>query len=201
MCVQPTISISYGWRVSAPLTFESTVSIEYPFLIDSARLFCFVVFFLFVFTNILFAISLIIRFLFHFFFRFGSLSIPKHHTNTEFASIPIQSKPEPRKYEVSDQSQMNIRDTKAVLAPSSSCPRTCPVLTSPQEPVCGSDGFIVSCFSFKALFIFHSPHLIYWLFPVFQYANSCEMKKKTCIRNGATNVKVIFCFSEIGVWF
>lgn len=53
------------------------------------------------------------------------------------------------------------RQNKAVTP---NCPRTCPVLTTPEEPVCGSDGLI--------------------------YANSCEMKKKTCSRNGVANVKV-----------
>lgn len=53
------------------------------------------------------------------------------------------------------------RQNKAITP---NCPRTCPVLTTPEQPVCGSDGLI--------------------------YANSCEMKKKTCSRNGVANVKV-----------
>lgn len=55
----------------------------------------------------------------------------------------------------------NNRQNKASTL---NCPRNCPALATPQEPVCGSDGLI--------------------------YANACEMKKKTCIRNGVSNVKV-----------
>lgn len=91
--------------------------------------------------------------------------------HTEFASLQIQTEQSQlRQHDASDGSQINLRETKAVTPPPSNCPRTCPVLTSPQEPVCGSDDII--------------------------YANSCEMKKKTCIRNGAANVKVnILCLA------
>lgn len=57
--------------------------------------------------------------------------------------------------------EIESRKTKAAIP---NCPRTCPPFTTPTEPVCGSDGLI--------------------------YANSCEMKKKTCLRNGASNIKV-----------
>lgn len=90
--------------------------------------------------------------------------------HTEFASLPIQQiQSERKQHEATayDGSPINQRDSKAVTSPPSNCPRTCPVLTIPQEPVCGTDGLI--------------------------YANSCEMKKKTCIRNVA-NVKVIGVF-------
>lgn len=62
-------------------------------------------------------------------------------------------------------SRTEIESRKTKAAPPN-CPRTCPVLSTPAEPVCGSDGLI--------------------------YANSCEMKKKTCLRNGSANVKVNF---------
>lgn len=48
---------------------------------------------------------------------------------------------------------------------SSNCPRSCPSMVGPQDPVCGSDGII--------------------------YANVCEMKKKTCSRLGANTIQVI----------
>lgn len=56
----------------------------------------------------------------------------------------------------------SLRQNRAL---SNNCPRSCPqALTIKAEPVCGSDGLI--------------------------YANICEMKKKTCPRNGAKIVKV-----------
>ncbi|XP_055373274.1 serine protease inhibitor dipetalogastin isoform X2 [Condylostylus longicornis] len=48
-------------------------------------------------------------------------------------------------------------------ASNSNCPRSCPPVTTPPEPVCGSDGII--------------------------YANICEMKKRTCSRIPVNQVK------------
>lgn len=86
--------------------------------------------------------------------------------NAVFTSLQIQTQSEPRQHVTVDKLQQQQRETRAAPPPANNCPRTCPVLTSPSEPVCGSDGLI--------------------------YANACEMKKKTCIRNGAANVKVNF---------
>lgn len=62
------------------------------------------------------------------------------------------------------QNDFNLdRQNRAGLV--ANCPRSCPPsLTVNAEPVCGSDGYI--------------------------YGNLCEMRKKTCTRNGVAAVKV-----------
>ncbi|XP_001354109.2 agrin [Drosophila pseudoobscura] len=66
--------------------------------------------------------------------------------------------------ETEQQQQAQMGRQNRASSSSNSCPRSCPPsLTVGAEPVCGSDGLI--------------------------YANLCELRKKTCARNGVSLVK------------
>lgn len=82
------------------------------------------------------------------------------------AALPEPTAQENLLQEELEQQQLNFGRQHRASATSgtSSCPRSCPPsLTVGAEPVCGSDGLI--------------------------YANLCELRKKTCARNGVSLVK------------
>lgn len=109
-----------------------------------------------------------IQFLFRFFMCCSLLSFFFFILNTVFTSLTIETQSEPRQYAASNkleqQQLQQQRETRAAPPPANNCPRTCPVLTSPQGTI-----KIESIFLFSSIKSFFS-------------ATITKKKNKNCIK-------------------